>query len=102
MHTRPAAVPDSVSDGTWAVVVDLVRALPDEALARSVVMATGQVRHAVTTTAYDAALTLLLAATEEQERRAASPSGDPGQVRLAATARVSAVLGEVLASRSTR
>lgn len=101
MHTRPTAVPTSISDGQWAVVANLVAALPDEALAGSVGMATGQVRHARTRTAYDAALMLLLAATEEQGRRI-DPSGDPARVRVSATARVGVVLSEVEASRTAR
>lgn len=98
---RPAAVPASVPDGTWQVVVDLVAGLPDPALARTVTMTSEQVRRATTPTALDAAVTLLIASTEEQEHRRDFPSGDAGQVRLRSTGRVSAVLAEVLASRGT-
>lgn len=102
MSIRPAAAADVISQGTWNTVVSLIGVLPDDALARTVAMTTAQVKQpTATAAAYDAAITLLLAAVEEQERRI-DPSGDPARLRLVATGRVADLLSEVLASRDVR
>lgn len=101
MQTRPAAVPESISEATWAVVVGLVAGLPDDALDRLVTMTTRQVRTAGTPTALDAALCLLLAAVTEQESRR-NPQGDPERWRSTACYAASNAITAGAAARRAR
>lgn len=101
MSTRPAAVPDSISGGTWDVVVGLVAALDPPALARLIATTTAQVQTAGTPTALDASLTLLLAATDEAQRRA-DPSGDPERWRTVACYAASGAITAGAAARTAR